>query len=308
MNQSVITYTWCECGENHRDNQQIGTIADKGEGYTFMDLHYVMDYVDKTYDCSSLLIDLKELGLTDENDEPLIIKDRNNVTVEVNDAYFLIIKGLLPKILDKYGSSLDDLYSQVISKTWDTKYLDPNKYEDLVDANGNKIRDQQTGKIMKDKRQRGRVMNKHARSNHCISTYSQEANYRKGQGTIHTFHDISLMEKIRHEFAMFGNKFQFNVAEGNLYRDGGKKDNGIGWHGDSERRRVLMFRLGKSPSMPFYYRWSYQSKHIGKLMKFDIEPGDVMIMSEWAVGTEWKKSSLVTLLHATGASKFVTIK
>jgi len=33
-----------------------------------------------------------------------------------------------------------------------------------------------------------------------------------------------------------------------------------------------------------------------------------MQVSEWAVGTEWKKPSLVTRVHATGAEKFIKPK
>lgn len=304
MDNTVITYTWCECGENHRDNQQIGQMANVGEGYTLSDLQDVIDYIDKEYKCVHYLFDLKRLGLINDKGESL---DINNI-VEVKDAYFLVLKGLLPKILSKHGFTLDDLNTEVQSKSWDSKYLDPNKYEDLVDENGNKVRDLETGKILKDKNQRGRVMNKHARSNHCIGLKAQKPNYQKGEGTIHAFHEMPIMGMLRNEFAKFGMKFEFDVAEGNLYSDGGKKNTGIGWHGDSERRKVLMFRLGMNPSMPFYYRWRYQCKHIGQLMKFDIDAGDIMIMSEWAVGTEWKKSSLVTLVHATGADKFIKPK
>lgn len=59
---------------------------------------------------------------------------------------------------------------------------------------------------------------------------------------------------------------------------------------------------------PFYYRWKYKNKEIGELMKWDINAGDVMVMSEWAVGTDWKSSSKVTLVHATGANKYVKPK
>jgi hypothetical protein len=119
---------------------------------------------------------------------------------------------------------------------------------------------------------------------------------------------MKIMNLLKNEFKNIGEKFDFACAEGNLYEDGGKKKTGIGWHGDSERRRVLSMRLGLNPSMPFYYRWKYNHSEIGKLMKWDINAGDVMIMSEWAVGTEWKSSNKITLVHSTGAKKYVTPK
>ena len=35
---TVVTYTWCECGENHHGNQQIGEIAEPGQGFNLDDL------------------------------------------------------------------------------------------------------------------------------------------------------------------------------------------------------------------------------------------------------------------------------
>ena len=42
-------------------------------------------------------------------------------------------------------------------------------------------------------------------------------------------------------------------------------------------------------------------------MVVDLEPGDVYIMSETAVGTNWKRMTVLTLRHATGCDKFTKI-
>jgi len=39
-----------------------------------------------------------------------------------------------------------------------------------------------------------------------------------------------------------------------------------------------------------------------------INAGDVMVMSEWAVGSEWKDKNQITLIHSTGAPKYVKNK
>jgi hypothetical protein len=36
-------------------------------------------------------------------------------------------------------------------------------------------------------------------------------------------------------------------------------------------------------------------------MKFELDHGDIYVMSEWAVGSEWKKSTLYTLRHCAGS-------
>ena len=278
---NIVTYTWCECGENHHGNQQIGEIADPGQGFMRADLIAAKTFAEENYNCDTEMFNLKKMGLIDENGESLIIKDKKNEIVFVNSAHFLLIRGFIPAILEKHGLMMNDLMKEVMVEKWDNKYWDTR---------------------------RQKVLNKHARENNVISKTAQEANYAEGKGTIHAFTDMKIMNILRNEFMKIGEKFNFACSEGNKYMDGGKKKNGIGWHGDSERRRVLSMRLGLDPSMPFYYRWKYKHTEIGQLMKWNINAGDVMVMSEWAVGTEWKKSSLVTLVHATGANKYVKPK
>ena len=278
---AVITYTWCECGENHHGNQQIGKIAEPGNGLLLGDLNDAKIFAENNYNCKTEIFNLKELGLVDDNGEPLIIKNKKDEILTPNDAYFLIIRNFIPNILKKNDLGMNDLMKEVTEKYWDTQYWDTR---------------------------RQRVLNKHARKNNCIAETAQVADYSKGKGTIHSFNSMLIMNLLKKEFQKIGEKFDFACGEGNLYEDGGKKKTGIGWHGDSERRRVLSMRLGLNPSMPFYYRWKYRHKEIGKLMKWDINSGDVMVMSEWAVGTEWKSSSKVTLVHSTGAKKYVKPK
>jgi hypothetical protein len=90
-------------------------------------------------------------------------------------------------------------------------------------------------------------------------------------------------------------------AEGNYYYDITKC--GIGYHGDSERRRVVGVRIGAT--LPLRYQWFYQSKSIGPFINFNLEHGDIYIMSEKAVGTDWKSSNIPTLRHAAGCDKFI---
>jgi len=277
----VITYTWCECGENHHGNQQVGEIASVGNGFTTNDLMAAQNFAETNYGCSTELFNLNNLGLLDEMGVPLVIKNKKEEIVEVKEAHFLLIRDFIPKILEKNNLTMGDLMKEVTGQYWDTKYWDTR---------------------------RQKVLNKHARKNNCIAEIGQVADYEKGMGTIHSFESMKIMNLLRTEFQKIGSKFEFACGEGNLYEDGGKKKNGIGWHGDSERRRVLSMRLGLNPSMPFYYRWKYRHQEIGKLMRWEINAGDVMVMSEWAVGTEWKSSSKVTLVHSTGAKKYVKPK
>ena len=60
--------------------------------------------------------------------------------------------------------------------------------------------------------------------------------------------------------------------------------------------------------MPMHFQWFYRHKPIGKRVILSLNHGDIYIMSEKAVGTDWKYSSFPTLRHAAGSSKYTTIE
>ena len=154
---------------------------------------------------------------------------------------------------------------------------------------------------------RGRVVNKKARWNLCYTDEAQEPNYEKKEGRIIPFKDVPNLSKIREGlFDFFGEKCKKLYAEGNYYYD--KKNTYIGFHGDSERRIVVAIRLG-TISMPLHYQWFYKTESIGKRIILNLNPGDVYVMSEKAVGTDWKRMSIPTLRHGTAFNeKWLTIK
>ena len=100
------------------------------------------------------------------------------------------------------------------------------------------------------------------------------------------------------------NKADNLVCEGNKYNN--KKKCGIGYHGDTERRKVIAIRLGAS--MPMCWQWFHRHKPIGESYKFILNAGDLYIMSEKAVGYDWKKSSEYTLRHSAGAEKYISLE
>lgn len=147
----------------------------------------------------------------------------------------------------------------------------------------------------------GRVVNKNARWNLCFDEKSKEPDYENGKGRIVSFSDIPITKAIVDSFPnYFGEKAQDLKGEGNYYFD--IKKCGIGFHGDSERRKVLAFRLGKSTDL--HYQWFKEGEAVGKRIKIELNGGDIYVMSEKCVGTDWKKKKIYTLRHATGCDKF----
>ena len=75
---------------------------------------------------------------------------------------------------------------------------------------------------------------------------------------------------------------------------------GIGYHGDTERRLVVGARFGKP--FPLAYRWYKNRQPVGDPISITLGHGDVYVMSAKAVGTDWKRSTILTLRHAAGTA------
>ena len=148
----------------------------------------------------------------------------------------------------------------------------------------------------------GRWVNKHARHNLCFADEEQDADFETGKGTVVSFKDMPLLEKVRKQLPeIIGEKARNLVAEGNQYYD--SNFCGIGFHGDGERNLVIAIRLGAS--MPLHYQWYLRFNRIGKRAEFVLNDGDMYFMSKKAVGKDWKSSSKVTLRHAAGSEKYL---
>lgn len=145
----------------------------------------------------------------------------------------------------------------------------------------------------------GRVVDKHARHNLCFGDFDQEPDYATGKGTVVNFDRVPHLAQVRQSIE---NLLSMRlVAEGNYYNDCRK--NGIGYHGDSERRVVIAVRVGAT--MPIHFRWYHDCEVISRTLKLSVHHGDVYFMSEKATGYDWKMRSRYTLRHAAGARKFL---
>lgn len=150
----------------------------------------------------------------------------------------------------------------------------------------------------KKAKMRGRVVNKRARHNLVYDEISQEPDYENGKGRIVAFKDVPNLAEVRDGLNTLTNSCL--LAEGNHYY---KDHCGIGYHGDSERRKVVGVRLGEST--PLCYQWYHWSNPIGDNGKIILNHGDIYFMSEKATGFDWKKRSQITLRHAAGARKYI---
>lgn len=150
----------------------------------------------------------------------------------------------------------------------------------------------------------GRVVNKHARWNLCFGHEYQDPDYENGKGTIVAFDDVPCLNEVRLKLPeIIGPVADNLVVEGNYYYDITKC--GIGYHGDSERTKVVGVRLGAT--MSFCYQWFYEGEPVGEKTTLQLNHGDLYIMSDKAVGRDWKRKVIYTLRHAAGCRKFTDI-
>jgi len=185
-----------------------------------------------------------------------------------NPAYVLVARNAVGKFL----GTTADLYKEMVDLDMDTKAL-----------------------------MRGRVVNKHARHNVCFADEGHGPDYAAGKGTVVPYDSVPLLQRVKRALPdLFGPKAEDLKGELNYYFD--IKKCGIGFHGDSERRKVVALRLGAS--MPLYFQWYYDHERIGDRVQIELNDGDMYVMSEKAVGTDWKSSSFFTLRHATGCAKY----
>ena len=296
MANERISLTMAPGGENHRGNQLIGTLPVPGQGFTAAEVKEMHHFFSEKTPLQTRLLDLNALG--------------GVTNPGVEKAAVLLIRNYLN------NTETEAIYKELVRTKWDRKYLDPKKYEDLLDSKGNKVRDA-NGKIVKDRRRRGRVMNKHARANLCFADgVSQRPNYRNGEGTIVDWNTTLMLKGAKDRIVQdlkagltkkaSKEKVVVNVIEGNRYFD--LKKCGIGFHGDTERNVVIAVTIGGGGNYHLRWSWYRNSAPHGDPIDVYLNDGDVYVMSEKAVGTDWKRRSIFTLRHSAGCPKYTRIK
>ena len=198
---------------------------------------------------------------------------------DTEEAYVMIVRKGINLFLNRAGKSDIDVLDEMKGFEWDRKFYCTR---------------------------RKKVLNKHARSNVCFGEDSSEPDYENKKGRIVGYDQVSCLKRVKEGMSeLLGNKCSNLICEGNCYFD--LKKCGIGWHGDAERRKVVAFRVGET--MDLRFNWFMRFKPFGKTLRLVLNSGDMYFMSEKAVGTDWKRSSIPTLRHSAGKeySKYVKL-
>ena len=299
METERFSLTCAPGGENNRGMEIIGRMPIKGEGFTADDIEKLGPYFEKFMppfmDSEKQLcfpkvrvLDLNVLSMDDTIDE----------LDDADQARVLILRKWAATSINEQGWTTD-VFKELASRRWDAEYLDPNKYR-------TEIKDGQEVKV------RGKRMNKLARTNLCfVADREQEPAVFEGKGSIYDLNKMEALnkgvEQLRKQISdgliEIGSKtkVEINVVEGNRYYN--LKNTGIGFHGDTERVVVICISIG-CDSYPMRWQWFKDGMPVGKPIDITLNCGDVYIMSEKAVGADWKLKSIYTLRHSAGAEKY----
>uniref|UniRef100_A0A6C0CIE3 Alpha-ketoglutarate-dependent dioxygenase AlkB-like domain-containing protein n=1 Tax=viral metagenome TaxID=1070528 RepID=A0A6C0CIE3_9ZZZZ len=249
-------------------------------------------------ECAENHIGMQQLGK--RNERGLSVRDLQLFQESCQEAgftcEFINLNGKLPADIEQADSAA----VLVVRGGWRLFDLDP----DVTFATLKEV----TWDTKMWSQKHGRVTNKLARHNICVANFRQVADFEQKKGSVHSFDDLPDLKTAKESFELLfrqlwepEDKFPELFAEGNRYYDASKC--GLGFHGDSERRIVVAARFGAS--MKIVFKWYYRHETVGDISVINLHHGDIYFMSEKAVGTDWKKSSIYTLRHAAGASKYI---
>lgn len=272
-----IAYTCAPGGENNIGNEFKGELPEKGSGLKNEDLEEIKEKLERDYEVE--LLDLNKLS-KEEGIEELEGEERGSV---------LIVRRWIRE------EETDKIYEESNMDEWDKKYLDPNQYRIEIEEG-------------KEVRKRGKVKNKLARSNILyIKGEEQEPEYLKGKGRIVDLEKREGILKEVERLKELNEKIKINVVEGNRYYD--LKKTGIGYHGDTERAMVVCITIGGGEEgFKLCWQWFKDGYPKGENIEVSLNDGDMYIMSEKAVGMEWKLRKKYTLRHAGGAEKYRSLR
>lgn len=299
MKTERFSLTCAPGGENNRGMEIIGRMPIKGEGFTAKDIEGLGPYFERLM--PAIMDNVKQLCFPKVHvyDLNMLCGDDNISDLDVDDqARVLILRNWAATTMGAHGWT-KEVFKELASRRWDSEYLDPNKYRTEI-VNGQPVK------------VRGKRMNKLARTNLCfVAGREQEPAVFEGKGTIYDLNKMDMLNKgvarLRQQIAdgliEIGSKTKvvINVVEGNRYYD--LKNTGIGFHGDTERVVVICISIG-CDNYPMRWQWFKDGMPVGDPIDVHLNCGDVYIMSEKAVGADWKLKSKYTLRHSAGADKY----
>jgi len=144
-----------------------------------------------------------------------------------------------------------------------------------------------------------RVCEARSRRNLYFADEARPGDMANGQNTVVAWSSVPANAECLRTLTELLGTADVGTAVANYYPDPRKC--GIGWHGDAERRQTIMVRLGTgSNTRPIHFMWCEDANKIVPPVTIHLKHGDVMVPCAKAVGTDYKRTSVPTVRHATG--------
>lgn len=156
-------------------------------------------------------------------------------------AYLLVVR----KGVEALGVDPLDLLTEMLLFEWDDKFYNET---------------------------RGQVQNKLARHNLNFSDTLQEKDFPQARGTTISWSSVPILTNLRKQLpTSIGEEARSLKCEGNIYHGVNRK--GIGYHGDTEKKKVIGVRIGKS--MNLNYMCYYNDIPMGYKIELTLNHGDM---------------------------------
>ena len=157
---------------------------------------------------------------------------------------------------------------------------------------------------------KGKLKIRRAHKTMAFGVEGRDASDDYTQPTVTAFSEVPMMDKIRTSLQnLLGNRTADLEVDGTKYHtsfhekgDDGKpmkKNSNKGWHGGDKRTIVIGVCLGAPVTLSFIWRLPGSQKNLDDTkVSVSLTHGDVYVMSEIAIGSNWKSSSLLRCLHS----------
>ena len=148
--------------------------------------------------------------------------------------------------------------------------------------------------------QYGHVVQAHSRHVVFVGEKPRKADESIGMRTVLGWQDVDVIDKARAWIAKVLDSEEY-IKSACILKYPDIRKCGISAHGDGERRRTIVYRVGKvSSKRSLDFQWYRDGAEVSDKVKIDLHHGDFAVSSEVAVGTNWKKRKIPTLRHSTG--------
>lgn len=142
---------------------------------------------------------------------------------------------------------------------------------------------------------RGRIVNSCIKHNLCFDDIDQEPDIENKKGRITSFTKTPVLNHVRESLNLFDKDLKAHVK---YYYDIDKCNTSFQ---GSENKVHIGIRLGANMTLRF--GWFYRHKQIGGNIDFDLEDGDIYILSEKATGYDYNNKYKLTLRHCEAVFK-----